>query len=149
MVLPQESMTPEQLSLISETVGIVVADADRFSTRFYERLFELAPATRKLFPGDLTEQRGKLVDELAFLAGAATDLPAFIDRARHLGARHQTYGVRPGDYDIVRTALLDSLALVVGAQWTADSSHAWQALYRLIAETMLEGAAEALFTAGQ
>jgi nitric oxide dioxygenase len=140
-------MTPEQLDLISDTASSIEADADRFSMRFYERLFELSPATRALFPDDLTEQRGKLVDELVFLVSAASDLPAFLDRAHDLGARHQTYGVRPGDYDSVRTALLDSLALVVGARWTEESRRAWQALYRLIAETMLEGAAGSLFSA--
>jgi nitric oxide dioxygenase len=140
-------MTPEQLDLIATTARSIEVDAERFSTRFYERLFELSPATRALFPDDLTEQRSKLVNELVFLVGAATDLPAFLERARDLGARHQTYGVRRGDYDSVRTALLDSLALVVGKRWTEESRRAWQALYRLIAETMLEGAAGSLFGA--
>jgi nitric oxide dioxygenase len=138
-------MTPEQLQLIAETARAVETRAEPFGTLFYERLFDLSPETRTLFPSDLTEQRGKLIDELVFLAGAAGDLPTFLDRAHDLGARHQTYGVRPGDYDSVGAALLDTLALVLGPQWTEECRRAWRALYRLIAETMLEGAAGSIF----
>jgi nitric oxide dioxygenase len=140
-------MTPEQLQLISETARAVETHADRFSTHFYERLFDLSPETRTLFPDDLTEQRGKLIDELVFLAGAADDLPTFLERAHDLGVRHQTYGVRPHNYDSVGTAMLETLAVVLGPQWTEECRRAWRALYRLIAETMLEGAAGSIFAA--
>jgi hemoglobin-like flavoprotein len=138
-------MTPEQLDAIRATARAVEAEADRFSTRFYERLFVLAPETRAMFPDDMTAQRGKLVGELVFLADAAGDLPAFTERARELGSRHQAYGVLPQHYDLVCAALLGSLAEVLGAVWTAENEQAWDRLYRLIAETMLEGAAGSLF----
>jgi hemoglobin-like flavoprotein len=138
-------MTPEQLDAIQATARAVEAEAERFSMRFYERLFALAPETRAMFPEDMTAQRGKLVDELVFLADAAGDLPAFTERARELGSRHQTYGVQPQHYDMVCAALLGSLAEVLGAGWTAENEQAWDRLYRLIAETMLEGAAGSLF----
>jgi hemoglobin-like flavoprotein len=138
-------MTPEQLDAIRATARAVEAKAERFSTRFYDRLFALAPETRAVFPDDMTAQRGKLVGELVFLADAAGDLPAFTERARELGSRHQAYGVQPQDYDVVCAALLSSLAEVLGADWTAENEQAWDRLYRLIAETMLEGAAGSLF----
>jgi nitric oxide dioxygenase len=138
-------MTPEQLDLIRTMTRTVEAEAERFSTLFYERLFALAPETRPMFPDDMTIQRGKLSGELIFLADAAGDLPAFIERARELGWRHQTYGVQAQHYDTVRSALLGSLSEVLGARWTAEGEQAWGLLYRLIAETMLEGAAGSLF----
>jgi nitric oxide dioxygenase len=140
-------MTPEQLLLIQQTTAEVERDASRFSARFYERLFELEPDLRPLFPDDLTAPRGKLVDELLFLAGAAVDLPVFLERARHLGARHQSYGVRPDHYDTVRAALMDSLSEVLGSRWDEVTGRAWRSLYCLVAETMLEGARGSLFTA--
>ena len=138
-------MTPEQVDLVKSTVSVVQREAERFSMVFYDRLFELEPATRALFPSDLTEQRGKLVDELSFLAAAVGDLPAFIENARHLGARHHHYGVRPEHFEPVELALLEALASVLGESFTAEVERAWRRLYRLIAETMLEGSAGELF----
>jgi nitric oxide dioxygenase len=139
-------MTPEQLLLIQQTTAVVERDAERFSAGFYQRLFELEPDLRRLFPADLSAQRGKLADELLFLAGAAADLPVFLERARQLGARHQSYGVRPDHYDTVRAALIDSLSDVLGSRWDEMSERAWRSLYCLVAETMLEGARGSLFT---
>lgn len=138
-------MTPEQLALVADTVPRVTSDGDRFSARFYDRLFELEPETRALFPSDLTEQRGKLVDELSFLAGAVEDLPAFIESARRLGARHHRYGVKPEHFPLVEQALLAALSDVLSDGFTAEVEAAWRRLYRLIAETMLEGAAGQMF----
>jgi hemoglobin-like flavoprotein len=139
-------MTPEELEAIHRTVRAVEAEPDRFAARFYDGLFALSPDTRHLFPDDMTEQRGKVVDELVFLAGAASDVPGFTARAKELGARHRHYGVRAEHYPRVEQALLDALAEVLGEQWTPLVEGAWRALYHLIAETMVEGASGELFS---
>lgn len=139
-------MTPEELEAIDRTVRAVEAEPDRFAAGFYDGLFTLSPEARHLFPEDLTEQRGKVVDELVFLAGAARDLPDFTARARELGARHRHYGVRVEHYPRVEQALLEALAEVLGEQWTPLVEGAWRALYHLIAETMVEGASGELFS---
>ena len=141
-------MTPEQLDAVARSVVAVRANADRFSRTFYERMFTRLPDARALFPEDLAEQRGKLVNELAFLAEAAQDMPAFVERARELGARHRRYGVRPADYPVVAEALFEAFAAVLGPDFDNDLAAAWRRLYSLIAETMLEGAAGSTF-AGQ
>ena len=138
-------MTPEQLELVGTTVADVETHSEAFSACFYEHLFDLAPETRAMFPADLAEQRRKLVEELSFLAEAVSDLPAFVDRARVLGAQHHRYGVRPGHYEVVQQALLIALADALGPVWNPTTTLAWQRLYRLMAETMLEGAAGATF----
>jgi nitric oxide dioxygenase len=138
-------MTPEQLELIGTTVADVQDHAQSFSACFYERLFDLAPDTRAMFPDDLAEHRRKLVEELSFLAEGVSDLPSFVERARDLGARHHHYGVRPRHYDVVEQALLAALADALGPVWNPTTTLAWQRLYRLMAETMLEGSAGASF----
>jgi nitric oxide dioxygenase len=138
-------MTPEQLALVGSTLAEVEANPDAFSTCFYERLFALAPQTRSLFPDHMSEQRRKLVAELSFLAEAVSDLPRFVERARDLGARHHRYGVRSGDYEVVEQAILIAVADVLGPEWNQATMLAWQRLYRLMAETMLEGSAGAAF----
>ena len=134
-------MTPEQLTLVGATVAGVEARPEQFATSFYDRLFALAPGTRDLFPDDMDEQRRKLVDGFSFLVDAVRDVPAFVERARELGIRHHRRGVRPDHYELVEEALLAALADVLGPRWDRSTRLAWQRLYRLVAETMMEGAA--------
>jgi hemoglobin-like flavoprotein len=143
-------VTPAELDLIRADGALV--DAEVFASAFYGTLFELAPATRRLFGDDLVAQRGKLVDELGFLVDAATaagesgDLSPFVDRARDLGRRHVGYGVRGPDYVPVGEALVAALAEVVDG-WDDTHVQAWRKLYRLIADVMREGADRDLFSA--
>jgi nitric oxide dioxygenase len=138
-------MTPEQLDLVGSTLADVESNSEAFSACFYERLFALAPETRSLFPDNIADQRRKLVGELSFLAEAVSDLPRFVERARDLGARHHRYGARSGDYEAAEQAMLIALAEALGPLWNQPTMYAWQRLYRLMAETMLEGSAGAAF----
>lgn len=138
-------VTPDQLELIAADGREVVTVADEFATRFYATLFEIAPATRELFPDDLVAQRGKLVSELSFLVETATastetgDLDAFLTRARELGRRHVGYGVRGTDYGPVGISLIAALRDSID-DWNPAREAAWTKLYGLIADVMREGA---------
>lgn len=146
-------MTPAELALIEADGAAVQADAEVFSTSFYELLFELDPSTRDLFPDDLVVQRGKLVAELDFLIDAATgssstgDLGPFLERARELGRRHAGYGVTGADYPTVGRALVGAVAECVEG-WDEQHARAWTNLYRLISDVMREGAEQTLFASG-
>lgn len=138
-------VTPAELELIAADGVLVRADSDSFSRRFYDTLFEIAPATRALFPDDLVSQRGKLVNELDFLVDAATasrtqsDLSAFTDRARQLGRRHIGYGVTGADYAPLAVALIGAIRSTV-PRWSPEHEVAWHTLIRLISDVMREGA---------
>lgn len=143
-------MTPEELDLIRQDADVVRRSAEEFSSNFYDALFEIDPATRQLFPDDLVEQRGKLVDELTFLVDAASAYGSgddahdrFLSRARELGRRHAGYGVRGSDYPAVGDALIASLHSVVD-DWDQTHHHAWITLFRLISDVMREGASQAV-----
>jgi hemoglobin-like flavoprotein len=138
-------MTPEQRDLVISTLEVVEQAGAQFSIVFFDRLFELDPSIRVLFPSDLGRQRAQLVPELSFFVAAVADLPAFIERARRLGALHHRGGARPEHYEVAEGALLAALSCVLGATFTTDVERAWRRLYRLIAETMLEGSASELF----
>jgi len=64
--------------------------------------------------------------------------------ARCAGALRR-YGVEPGDYEHGGIALLAALADALGPAWTPAHEAAWCKLYRLIAETMLDGATAGMF----
>ena len=81
-------MSPDQIALVQDSFRKVVPIAATAADVFYDRLFEIAPDVRPLFPNDLKEQKKKLV---AMLATAVTNLhqietiaPAVAD----LGKRH-------------------------------------------------------------
>jgi hemoglobin-like flavoprotein len=138
-------VTPEELDLVSQAGRVVAACPDRFAATFYETLFEISPTTRELFPDDMTAQKGKLVDEMAFLVGAARDLDAFVARAKDLGRRHVAYGVQHGDYERVGVALTSALRECMEVEWTDAHEAAWAKLYNLIADVMRDGARGSMF----
>lgn len=141
-------MTPDQLELIATSAGQATAEPRTFAESFYGHLFEIAPAVRPLFSDDLSEQYGKLVGELAFLAGAARDLETFSSRAHDLGKRHASYGVSSEMFEPVRASLVHAPRGGLGEAWTVEHEAAWTSLFHLIAQIMLDGATEASFSAG-
>ncbi len=142
------SVSPAELALIESTGEVVRSDPDAFARAFYATLFDVAPEVRELFDDDLTTQRGKLVDEVAFFIAAAADLDRFVERARELGRRHVGYGVQRDHYDAVGVALVAAVRERTGDEWTSDHHRAWTKLYRLISDVMLDGARSAQFADG-
>ena len=58
-------MTPEQVQLVQQSFAKVAPISEQAATIFYDRLFEVAPAVRAMFPDDMKEQRKKLMATLA------------------------------------------------------------------------------------
>ena len=86
-------MTPEQVTLVQDSFKKVVPIAGTAADLFYDRLFEIAPEVRALFPDDLKEQKKKLI---AMLATAVTNLhqvDSIVPAVEDLGKRHVAYGV--------------------------------------------------------
>ena len=137
-------MTPEQLRLVESTVSHIEDQSERFSVEFIDALVWTAPDIRTLLPTDATELaelRRSIVAELAFLANTAGDLPVFVRRARRLGAINHRRGGRLEHFAASERALITALTNTLGDTLTPEAERAWRRLYRLITETMLEGAA--------
>jgi hemoglobin-like flavoprotein len=136
-------MTPNQQQLIRDTWAQVTPIADEAARLFYERLFELDPALRRLFARtDMPAQRTNLVQTLTVVVKSIDKLEALVPAVEALGRRHAGYGVRPRHYATVGQALLDTLALGLGDSFTPDARDAWAEAYGLLADVMI-GAAEA------
>ena len=52
-------MTPLQIKLVADSFSKVLPVAGVTADLFYDRLFEIAPETRTLFPDDLAAQKKK------------------------------------------------------------------------------------------
>jgi nitric oxide dioxygenase len=135
-------VSPDEIALVQRSFQALDADPDRLAGAFYERLFVLAPDARALFPDELAPQRRKLIDQLAAIVASLDDTPAVLAAAAELGRRHGDYGTRVAHYDAVGEALVGAVATCSpGGTLDAATLLAWRRAYRLLAETMMRGAA--------
>ena len=109
---------------------------------FYDRLFEIAPQVRTLFPADLREQKRKFMQMLATAVGALNDLESLVPKVKALGARHVAYGATAAHYEVVGEVLLWTLERGLGEAFTPEVRSAWTNVYRVLSTTMQAGAAE-------
>jgi hemoglobin-like flavoprotein len=130
-------MTPEQVKLVQQSFAQVAPIAGKAAEIFYERLFEVAPSVRALFPNDMAEQRLKLMAMLATVVAGLSDLPSVLPAASALAKRHVGYGARPEHYPVVGEVLLWTLERGLGSQWTPEVAAAWTAAYTILSGFMI------------
>jgi hemoglobin-like flavoprotein len=133
-------MTPEQIKLVQASFSQVAPIADKAAVLFYDRLFEMAPQVKALFPADMAEQRRKLMSTLAIVVSGLSDLPSILPAASALATRHVAYGARPEHYPVVGGALLWTLEQGLGEGWTPDVADAWTAAYTTLSSFMINQA---------
>ena len=132
-------MTPAQALLVKTIWAKVMPMAEQAAAMFYDKLFELDPATE----GDMHEQRAKLTNTINTVVNALDQLEAIIPAVQALGKRHVAYGVKDEDYDTVGTTLLWTLERCLGEAFTEDVKNAWVTVYGVLAIIMKEASAEA------
>jgi hemoglobin-like flavoprotein len=105
---------------------------------FYDRLFEIAPQTRPLFPADLAEQGTKLMSMLGSIVSQLHDHDVLFPMVEDLGRRHVAYGAEPAHYEAVGAALLTALGSTLGDRFTPEVEAAWRRAFDALAQTMIE-----------
>lgn len=133
-------MTPDQIKLVQESFSKVAPISEQAAVLFYDRLFEVAPAVKSMFPADLTEQRKKLMATLAVVVNGLTNLESVLPAASALAKRHVSYGAKPEHYPVVGGALLWTLEKGLGAAWTPELAAAWTAAYGTLSGYMISEA---------
>jgi hemoglobin-like flavoprotein len=136
-------MTPEQITLVTQTVAALRPRMEEVAEDFYARLFTRHPELRGLFTEDPAVQRRKFADELEMIIRVIPEFSVFVDRVRSLGARHVSYGVRVAHYAQVRVVLFEAIAAALEDRWTDELALAWHGAYDMITEVMLLGATPA------
>jgi len=136
-------VTPRQQTLIRESWTQVAPIADAAATIFYDRLFELDPSLRRLFSRtDMAGQRRNLMQTLAVVVASIDRLESIVPAVEALGRRHAGYGVEAAHFETVGQALLDTLAVGLGEDFTAEVRDAWATAYGILAGVMQSAAAE-------
>jgi hemoglobin-like flavoprotein len=133
-------MNPTQIELVQESFSKVAPISEAAAVIFYDRLFEVAPSVKAMFPADMTEQRKKLMMMLAAVVGGLGNLQSILPAASALAKRHVSYGAKPEHYPVVGGALLYTLEKGLGEAWTPELASAWTAAYGTLSGYMISEA---------
>jgi hemoglobin-like flavoprotein len=130
-------MTPDQVTLVQQSFAKVTPISEQAAVLFYDRLFEVAPSVKPMFPADMTEQRKKLMATLAVVVGGLGNLESILPAASALAKRHIGYGAKAEHYPVVGGALLWTLEKGLGESWTPELKDAWTAAYGTLSGFMI------------
>ena len=135
-------LTAKDIATVRASFAQVSPIKDAAADLFYDRLFEIAPQLRPMFPPDLADQKRKLMAMIAAAVGGLDDLETLIPQVKALGARHASYGVTVSHYAIVGDTLMWTLESGLGEAFTSDVRSAWAKVYGILAGTMQIGASD-------
>ncbi len=133
-------MNSTQVKLVQESFAKVIPISETAAVIFYDRLFEVAPSVKAMFPADMTEQRKKLMMMLAAVVNGLGNLESILPAASALAKRHVNYGAQPAHYPVVGGALLWTLEKGLGEAWTPDVADAWTTAYGTLSGYMISEA---------
>lgn len=133
-------MNPTQIKLVQESFAKVAPISEQAAVIFYDRLFEVAPSVKAMFPAEMKEQRKKLMATLAVVVNGLGNLELVLPAAGALAKRHVGYGAKPEHYPVVGGVLLWTLEKGLGDAWTPDVAAAWTAAYGTLSGFMISEA---------
>ena len=136
-------MSPSTIQLIRHTFDLLEGRAGIVALLFYQRLFQIAPATRPMFSNDIEAQGLKLMQMLRTVTTSLDAPESVVPMLAEMGQRHANYGVVGEHYDLLGSALLETFADVLGKEFTTGARDAWAEAYDWIARIMQKGAAAA------
>ena len=136
-------LSPQQINEVQQSWAAVEEISDTAANLFYDKLFELDPSLRELFPEEMSEQKKKLMQTLAVCVNGLNDLGEIVPAVKALGERHVGYQVQDEHYETVGAALLWTLEQGLGSAFTPVVAEAWAAVYGVLSATMKEAAATA------
>jgi hemoglobin-like flavoprotein len=129
-------MTPGNIKLVQDSFRKIVPIAGTAADLFYDRLFEIEPELRRMFPRDLRDQKMKLIGMLATAVNNLHHFEQIRPAVEELGRRHLGYGVADEHYKPVGEALLWTLQQGLGENWTPAVKEAWTQAYLAVAGVM-------------
>ncbi|WP_083194441.1 globin family protein [Wenyingzhuangia fucanilytica] len=144
VVEKKEIIPAKTIELVQTSFEAVKPIAATAAEIFYSKLFELDPKLKPLFPAadndKMKEQGNKLMTMLSAAVAGLSNIEALIPVLQDLGKRHVAYRVEKSHYDTVGTALIGTLAVGLGDDFTPEVKQAWVDVYGVMASVMIEAA---------
>ncbi len=138
-------MKENTIQLVQDSWKKVIPIADQAMVIFYDKLFEINPEAKSLFPTDASAmggQRNKLRDMLVAAVNGLSKLDQLVPVLQNLGKRHVSYGVEASHYNDVGAALIGTLEAGLGDEFTPEIKEAWVEVYGVMSSTMIAAADE-------
>ena len=130
-------LTNDQIKLMRESFYRLQPMGDAASRRLYERLFELEPGLRSLFPDDLTSLRMRFMSALAIMLYHGEAPEAVHPYLRRLALVHIAHGVQPEHFEPMGRALIDTMREMLGVRFPEGADAAWEEAYAFMAREMM------------
>jgi len=140
------TMTPEHVVRVKNSWALLTQNAEKAANVLYNRIFELEPPLRPLFAGDHHEQKRKIMHMIDTMVNSLDRVEASFPGVEQLGARHAHYGVKHQDYDVLGAAILWTLAIELGQDFTVEVKEAWTITYNELTRAMKAAAADTRLT---
>ncbi|MFJ2666391.1 globin domain-containing protein [Nocardia fluminea] len=133
--------TKETIRATLPAVGAAIGD---ITTLFYRTMFAAHPELERDLFNRGNQQQGDQQKALAGAIAAFAALQLEPDQARvdlilsRIANKHASLGIQPAQYLVVHKYLFAAIAEVLGDAVTAEVAAAWDELYWLMAETLIE-----------
>jgi hemoglobin-like flavoprotein len=130
-------VTDRKTLIIKTTWSSLIAQPEWAGEIFYEKLFELDPSLRDMFPPNMQHQVGKLIDMITYMVSRMQAMPDIQKDIDAMAVRHAGYGVHDTHYATVGAALLSMLETLLKDQWDEEARQAWAELYNIWSSSMI------------
>ncbi|HEV8515284.1 MAG TPA: globin domain-containing protein, partial [Cyclobacteriaceae bacterium] len=91
-------LTSKQIELVENSWDYVLLHSKETGVDFYKKLFEIDPALRQLFKGEIHGQSQKFVAMITFVVHKLNNTDKIIADVKALGIRHHKNSVKPEHY---------------------------------------------------
>jgi methyl-accepting chemotaxis protein len=148
------ALDKRDIDLVQQSFGQVASlGADTVGKVVFMQIFKAAPGAIDLFSfkadgieyaklfrlnSPATKHATKVVTTVATAVSLLTDLDTLVPVLQGLGLKHGTLGIVAAHYDVVGEALIASLQIAFGANFTEPVKNSWLKVYGTIKKVMTE-----------
>jgi hemoglobin-like flavoprotein len=129
-------MTPEQTSIVQQTYQQMLPGLEDLGDGFYERLFQIEPGLKALFPEDIHQQGNKFADMIRVIVISLHHIETVMPAIQALGQRHRAYGATSEYFESVKVAFLGTLEERLGQDFTPEVREAWSEMLTAVSVAM-------------
>ncbi len=131
------TLTTTEHELVRDSLNRLRAEFDTHSLYFYESLFRRDPSLRELFREDLAGQGMKFMTTLAVIVEKLNDEDISAARYVGLGRQHASLGIKAIHFAPMGDALIETLRVGLGKDFTPELETAWQKAYAEVSNNMI------------
>ena len=131
-------MTSNQVRIVKQGFAAIAPYPERASALFFARLFEIDPAMRLLFPGDLRRRGARLIHAVELIVEDLHRPHVFVPALEALALRLAGHGFERSHYLAVGEAIAQTARTLLGDRFTAEVAAAIDAAFGELSARMLD-----------